>query len=236
MNPNNESERILLKLGAVSGILLAVGYVVIIGVYSAGGALPTGGENWLKYMSERVNLWWMIIWLSVLTDLLFLPLAVAIYINFKNRYRLVAFVGSSLLVMFVLLDLAITWPNYSALMSLSSGYSAATSSLDKLSYIAGANYATAVLTSPVLTSFIILLPGLGIMILGWIMHKTKFSNAAAFSGIITGIFAIISFIGPFFSKSLALAAVIASTFTLLWCLFAGIRLWRSVNNLKLEIS
>ena len=69
--------------------------------------------------------------------------------------------GTGLIGLFIVLDLAITWPNYSTLLAISGTHTAATSEVQRAAFIAAANYASAVATSPVLSIYIILFPSSG---------------------------------------------------------------------------
>jgi hypothetical protein len=48
----------------------------------------------------------------VATDLLFVPVLWALYAVLKNVNRTMMLAGTSLVALFIVLDLAITWPNY----------------------------------------------------------------------------------------------------------------------------
>ena len=50
----------------------------------------------------------------VITDLLFLPVTWSFYTALKELKKSIMLAGISLLVLFVVLDLAVTWPNYAA--------------------------------------------------------------------------------------------------------------------------
>ena len=74
--------RALGRIGGISAVVLAVAYVVITVLYVVVGAVPTepDGGAWLTYLADRTAVWWGITGLSVLTDLLFLPIAAALFV------------------------------------------------------------------------------------------------------------------------------------------------------------
>lgn len=45
-----------------------------------------GGEAWFKYLPGKTTVWWAILGLSVLTDFLFLPVALAVERSQQKRF------------------------------------------------------------------------------------------------------------------------------------------------------
>lgn len=218
-------------LGGISAIILGISYIIITILYViAGGTPPNGGEAELNFFTGHMAVWWVIVFLSVLTDILFLPVALSLYLLLEKANRIAMMVGSGLLGLFALLDLTITWPNYSALITLSSNYAASTSDVQKISYISAANYASAVLTSHFFPVYAILLPALGILLISLVMLKGTFSKITAYLGLITGILGIISVAGPFFLNTLGAFAILTSVFTLIWVLLVGYKLLQGEVN------
>jgi ABC-type bacteriocin/lantibiotic exporter with double-glycine peptidase domain len=56
------------------------------------------------------------------------------------------------------------------------------------------------------------------------MLKGTFNKITAYIGVITGIFGIISVVGPLFIAALGMTAIITSVFTTLWVLLVGFKL------------
>ena len=100
------------RIGTWSAVAVVAGYVLIVAVYARTGAPPSTGAAWLTYGAGRRASWWLILTLSVATDLLYLPVAVALYQALALVARSVAAIAAGLLGGFVVLDLAVTWPNY----------------------------------------------------------------------------------------------------------------------------
>ena len=216
----------LYRVGGISGLALGVAYIVIIALYVPMGAPPSGAEARLAYIAGNTTLWWAILGLSVLTDFLFVPVTLALYTALKRVNWSAMLLAAACLGLFVALDLALTWPNYGSLITLSGGYAAAASDAQRAVFVAAADYPSAVLESSLLGVYIILIPGLGILITGLVMLKGIFSRSTAYLGIATGIFAIIAIAGPFFVSFLGAAVIIASLLTTVWVLFAGYRLYK----------
>jgi hypothetical protein len=170
--------RALYRAGAVSAIVLAVLYVVITGLYVAAALAPTDLQARLAYHATNEPTWWAIMWLSVFTDLLYMPVAAALYLALATVNRNAMLAGACLLVLFVILDLAITWPNYAALISLSAEYAATTGKAHRATLIAAASYPKAILDSSLLGAYIILVPGLGVLVIGLVLLCSKSPESA----------------------------------------------------------
>ena len=216
----------LYRAGGISAIVLGISYVVIIAVYVLGGAPPSEAEQWLKYLSGHTTAWWTILGLSVLTDLLFVPVALSLYLALKHVNRNAMLAGAGFMVSFVILDLAVTWPNYSSLIILSGKYAAAANDAQRTAFVAAAHYASAVLTSSVVGVYAILVPSLGILIIGLVMRTGPFGKLTAYLAVISGILGIVSVVGPYFVRALGLAIVIGSALTTVWVFLVGYRLYR----------
>jgi hypothetical protein len=218
--------RVVYRAGGLSAIVLAVLYVVITGVYVAAGLVPTGVEAWLSYLAGKEVAWWAIVGLSVFTDVLYVPVAVALYAALSSVNRNAMLVGVGFLVLFVILDLAITWPNYAVLITLSGEYAAAAGDAQRAALVATASYPAAILESSLLAAYIILVPGLGILIIGLVMLRSVFGRAAAYLGVGTGIMAIVAVLGAFVLEPLGTLAILAAVLTLIWFFVVGLRLLR----------
>jgi hypothetical protein len=223
LNPNRN---LLYQMSGISAIILVISYVIITTVYAIGGALPIGGEEWLKHLIGHAAEWWTILGLSVLTDFLLIPVAFALYDTLKEVNRNAMFAGAGFLILFVVLDLAVTWPNYSTLITLSNKYAVATNDAQRAIYTAAANYASAVLSSSLFAVYVILVPSIGILITGLVMLGGTFSKATAYLGVLTGILGIVSVVGPIFISALGRTVIITSILTTIWLFFVGNRLIR----------
>ena len=220
------SRRGLFRLGGLSAIALGLSYVLITVLYVLGGSLPNGAEDWLRYLAGHAAAWWTILALSILTDFLFLSVALALYIALKEVNRNAALVGTGLLAMFAILDLAVTWPNYSSLLTLSGRYAAAVNEVQRTVAISAATYASAVLSSTLFAVYAIFVPSLGILIIGLVMLKGAFSKLTAYAGLAAGIVGLVAVIGPFVLSALGASAIAASVLTTVWVLLVGARLCR----------
>jgi hypothetical protein len=216
----------LYRVGGISAVVLGIGYIVIIPLYVSAGAPPSSGEAWLLYAQGKTAAWWAILGLSVLTDFLFIPLALALYLALKAVDRNAMLVATALVGSFVVLDLAVLWPSHAALISLSSSYAAATTEAQRAAYVAAATYASAVATSPLVGIYSIADLSLGILMIGVVMRRSLFGRTAAYLAVATGIFGLVSVAGPLLVSTLSLAVILASVLTTVWVLLVGYRLYR----------
>lgn len=209
----------LYRLGGISALLLGLGYSATIPLYMIAGTPPKGGEPRLAYLAANATTWWAILGLMVLTDFLFIPVALSLYHAMKgiNAYAMrlaSAFVGA-----FVLLDLAVTWPNYAALIRLSQSYA-----VDAARSIAAANYAAAVLDSPLEPVYAILTLSLGILIIGLVMSKSNFPKIAAYAGMAVGLSGILAVAGVILGNGLSSFVMVNALLATLWLFLVAYRL------------
>ena len=120
------------------------------------------------------------------------------------------------------LDLAVTWENYAALLTLSGLYAGVTNEVQQAGYVAAANYASAVLASPIEVFYAIVDLSIGIFIIGFVMLKERgiFKRITAYLGLAAGVFGFIS-VGRFF-----IAVMLHTVLITIWFLFVGYRLCR----------
>jgi hypothetical protein len=211
----------LYRVGGISALVLGAAYIIIFPLYAHVGAPPTGGgEVWLKYLAGKTTVWWAILGLSVLTDFLFVPFALSLYLALKGVNRNAMLVATAFVGLFVVLDLAITWSHYASLLTLSGDYAAATSDVQRATYVAAATYASAVLASRLFLVYAIVVLSFAILMISFVMLKGVFSKTTAFLGVLTGILGIVSVAG--FGVTIIMNAVLATV----WVLYAGYGLYR----------
>ena len=189
------------------------------------GAPPAGGEAWLEYSTGKTGAWSAILALSVVTDLLFVPFGLALYLALRAINRDVMLVATAFVLLFVVLDLAVTWTNYAALIALGDAYSAATTDAQRATYIAAASYPSAVLKSTLEGVYSIVTLGIGILMIGVVMRGSVFGRAAAYLGIATGTLAIVSVVGALVVSAVSTVVILASVLTTVWALLVGYRLY-----------
>ena len=198
----------LYRVGGISALVLGIAYLITIALYAHVGAPPSGGQAWLKYLAGKTTVWWAILGLSVLTDLLFVPVALSLYLALKGVARSTMLVATAFVGLFIVLDLAVTWPNYASLITLSGNYAAATNDAQRVAYVAAATYASAVLSSRLEAVYAIVVLSLGILMIGLVMLKGIFSKSTAYIGVVTGVLGIVSIAG--WNVTMIMNAVLAT--------------------------
>jgi hypothetical protein len=216
----------LYRVGGLSAILFGIAYLIIIGLYVPMGARPSGAEAQLRYIAGNTTSWWAILGLSVLTDLLLVPVAFALYLALKGINRNMMLIATAGMGLFVLLDLTITWTNYAALIALSGSYAAAVNDAQRAVVVTAATYPSTVLESSLLFVYNTLTLSVGILMTGLVMLKGIFSKSTAYLGMVTGIVGIVAVVGPFPVSALSVIIILASVLTTVWALFAGYGLYR----------
>lgn len=216
----------LYRVGGASAVLFGVAYIIIIALYVPIGAPPAGPEARLAYHAANPALWWAILGLSVLTDFLLVPVALALYLALKGVNRNLMLLAVAFIGLFIILDLALTWTNYAVLITLSGDYAAAADETQRLAAIAAAYYPTAVLESDLLFVYNTLTLSVGILLTGLVMLRGIFGRITAYLGVATGVIGIIAVVGPLLVSALDVTVILASALTTIWALFVGYGLYR----------
>jgi hypothetical protein len=208
-------------VGGLAALVLGICYVAIIPLYAHVGAPPSGGgEAWFKYLPGKTTFWWTILGLSVFTDFLFLPVALGLYLALKGVNRNAMLLATAFVGLFVALDLAITWSHYASILTLYRDYSTAADDAQRAGYVAAANYASAMLSSPLEIVYAIVTLSLGFLVAGFVMLRGPFSKITAYLGVITGLLGIASLTG------VSVFIIGNALFATAWLFFVGYRLCR----------
>lgn len=213
------------RLGSIAAIVLGIGYIIIFPLYARVGAPPSGGEAWFKYLPGKTTLWWAILGLSVFTDFLFVPLALALYLAMKKVDRNAMLLATAFIGLFVVLDLAVTWTHYASILVLYGKYCTATTDVQRAGYLAAADYGSAMLTSPLEIVYAIVTLSFGILATGVVMRKGVFDKITASLGLATGALGIASLTG------LSLAIIGNALFATVWLFAVAYRLHRLAQDL-----
>ena len=229
VNAVDADEKSLYRVGGISAFVLGVGYFIIIALYIPAGAPPPESdiEARLIYLAEHSTAWWGILSLSVLTDLLYIPITFALYFALKGINRSMMLLATACILLFVVLELGITWINYAVLLNLSGSYAAAANDAQRAVFVTTANYLFAVLDSHrLLGVYTILMPGVGIFMIGLVMLRGVFNKITAYLALVSSSFTIISVVGTPFVSALWVTIIIGSTLIAVWVFFVGYGLYR----------
>ncbi len=216
----------LYQVGGLSALAFGLAYVFIIALYVPMGAPPSDVTALLTHLAEHRTAWWAILSLSVLTDFLLVPVGFSLYLALKGFNRNAMLLASACVALFIVLDLAITWTNYAALIALSSKCATAADDAERAAVVWAANYPSAVLHSSLLFVYNTLTLAVGILMTGFVMLKGIFSKTTAYLGLVTGTLGIISVAGSFFGSALSASIIVTSILTTVWVPLVGIRLYK----------
>jgi hypothetical protein len=222
------------RVGGISALVLGIGYLLtfpVVIVY-AGGFPPPGAEAKLVFFAEHAAEWWAAMALMVFTDLLYMPVFLALYQALKgiNKYMMVLALACAGL--FVALDLAVTWTAYSSLTTMGGVYAVATSDAQRAILVAAAGYPSAITDSPLGGIYAILMPALGLLLASLVMRKGIFSKTLAYMGVIAGISGILAGIGPIFTSELETAQYINASLATIWFFLVGFKLYKLSRQTK----
>jgi hypothetical protein len=214
------------RVGGVAALLLAAGYVVIMPLFATVGAPPAGAQARLEYHSTGTAAWWGIVALSVLTDLLFVPIAASLYAVLRRFGQPAMLIATIFTLLFVALDLAVLWPAKVSLIGLGEQYAASPAQRDLL--LGAAAYPAAVVDSILTSVYSVLTLGIGILTTGLVMLRAGTARATAIIGVLTGALGIASVIETALTGSFAVTVVLASLLTIVWLVLVGWGLLRSL--------
>ncbi|MBL8076723.1 MAG: DUF4386 family protein [Anaerolineales bacterium] len=218
-----QDEKWLFRTGGVAALLFSIAYIFIIIVYVPIGK-PSGAEAWLVNMASHTQSWRTILLLSVLTDILLIPIVLSLFNLLKRNNKVAMLFAITFIGLFILLDLALTWTNYASLISLSEDYAEAKDEIQRMLFLTAATYPASIVDSNLLFFYNTFTLSLGILIAGFVMRKEMFDQAAAYTGIATGILGIVAVFGPFVNSALSGAIIIASLLTTVWIFIVGVKL------------
>jgi hypothetical protein len=93
--------RWLYRVGGISALVLGAPYIVIFPLYAHVGAPPSDGEAWFLYLAGKTTVWWALPGRSVLTDSLFVPVALALYLALRRVHRDAMLIATAFVGLFV---------------------------------------------------------------------------------------------------------------------------------------
>jgi len=222
------------RMGGLSGIVLGIGYLLSIPVtiFFAGGFPPLGTEARLAFFADHSAGWWAVTALMVFTDLLYVPVFLALYHALKGFNKYLVLLALTCGGVFVVLDLAITWTAFPALIILGGNFAAATSEAQQAIIVAAAGYPSAIIDSPLGGFYVVLIPALGLLFASLVMRKGIFSKTLVYVGVIAGISGILAGIVPIMISNLETFQYINASLAMFWFFFVGLKLYQLSRQTK----
>ncbi len=213
------------RWGGVSALLIGVLYFIAMVLALGMGTQPSGGEAVLTWLSGQTTLAYSVYGVAILTDILLVPVLLALYLALKGVNKNAMLAATGLAVAGVVLDLGVTCISWVALITLSQNYAAATSDALRASYVATANYALAAtaVSAPI---YSMVVPSIGLLIISLVMLKGIFSKGTAYVGISASIVGFVYGISLFVPALSAISLVIATILIAVFCLVVGSKLYK----------
>jgi hypothetical protein len=171
----------------IYGILLFVGLTLLFIL----GQPPAGGQEFLNYYAAgREPLGRLAFGLFGISDLMTVPVMLAVYAALRGVNRSAMLVASAFFGLFIVLDLGVNVLNNLSLITLAEHYAAVTSPVQQASYVATADYILATLNvaGPI---YGFVFPSIWGLVVSLIMLKGIFSRRTAYVGLAASILGII---------------------------------------------
>lgn len=224
-NVVDPNDRWLHRVGGISAFVLVAGYLLTFPLYAWVGDPPKDDvAAQLTYFAQHTTGWWAIVFLMVFTDLLLIPIFFGLYMALKHVNKgLMLLAVAFKAFLFVILDLAVTWTAYPALIASGSNYGDAATDAERAALVAAAAYPSAIIESPVGGVYAILIPSLGVLFAGLVMFKSVFGKTVGYIAVATGLTGIL-FMGSYFVESLYVLRIVNALFATAFYLLAGYRL------------
>ncbi len=196
-------------------------------------AYPTDAASYLQLVSQHQGLATFTWSLWILMDLLGLAPTVAMYILLQRHNRILALIGSLLVLFYAIYDVSATELNSLALVGLSQGYLNASSDAGRASFVAAAAYGYQILPYQTVLSF-------GIGSLGYLfwcapMARSFFGRWTALFGVIVNVMGLLGSAASVVpSFILGLFQFICVRAIALWFILVGVQMIRYARRIPAE--
>lgn len=216
----------LYRVGGIAAFILVIGWFLTFPLYAyGGGPAPLGVEARLIHYAGRETAWWAILGLMVFTDFFYVVIALALYQALKKIDQNMMLLFIACMGLFIVLDLAVGWPNHAALFNLSSGYAAAATDAQRAAVVSAAAAPSAVLDSALPAIYSIVIPALGTVFASLVMLKGVFSKGTGYLGLAVGVTGIVAFADPFMG-AWGKVHIVNALLATIWFLLVGWRLYK----------
>ena len=155
-------------------------------MYAHVGARPSGGEAFFKSQPGKITIWWAILDLRFYRSSLRSAGADPLHCPESGEQERDA-IGASFIGMFVVVDLAVTWSHYASIPPSTTATRRPLMMRIALLFLAAAEYAAAVLATPLEIVYAITILSIGVLLIGILMLKSQFGWISAYLGLITGV-------------------------------------------------
>jgi hypothetical protein len=222
-DPNAKS---LFRVGAIATFVLVLGWLLTFPIYGSVGIAPPGAEARLLHYGTHAAGWWSILGLMVSTDLVYVVVWLALYDALKGIDRALMLLALASHLLFVVLDLAVTWTNHAALFTLGAEYLKAATDAEKALLAAAARAPAAVLDSPPAAVYAIAIPALGTLLAGIVVLKGGLSKVIGYLAIAVGVTGVAAVVGPHIIGPSDPTHIINALLATIWYIWAGWTLFK----------
>lgn len=220
------------RAGGVAMFATGILYYLFIVLGSIIGPAPGSGDDYYNGLAAHITVAQTLFWAFSLSDFFLLVGVVALFLVLKGVRKNALVIGTALVLVYLVYDLAVTETTSLTLVGLIQQSSAATTDAQRAAYAAAADFARA--TLPFATFMSWLLGCVGWFIVNVVMLKGPFFRAVPALGIA---FSVEGTLGGCYIFYPALAAFMnpaLATFGI-WSLFVGIRLTRLSRKASSEV-
>jgi hypothetical protein len=224
INTNNKNifskEKLLYISGSYSAFILVIGYICTFPLYAWVGSAPqTDIVSKLLYFSNYSLGWCIILGLMVFTDLLYIPIYLALYNILKDTSKFFIVAALVFIGLFIVLDLAMTWTSHFILIINGVKYINTAVESQKAEIAVIAAKASTILSSPLLGFYVIVFPSVAVFITGILMYKGRiFNKITSTWAIIAGISGIL-YLGSYVLRALDVIRIINAILLTVWYCF-----------------
>ena len=211
----------LYRIGGAALVLTGLAYAVCLLLTLMIPASSGGAAAYLQATAgaeARVATLWVV---YLMSDLLLIPAALALYFLLRERSRVLVPIGMGLIAAYIVFDLGVTEPNWLALLSLAHSYSAA-ATLDQPLYVAAAQYGLAL--APFLNFLSFAVSGAGWLLVSVVMLRGIFGRRTAYFGIATMLVAFLAALS-WLLPSLGVTIIVCLAMFAVWCVLVGGQLY-----------
>ena len=208
----------LYKVAGILAFVVAILFIVDLGLYVYVGKQPTSGAAWLPYINGKSGAWWAIVTVGLVCDLCLLITNVTLYVALRPVHKGLALIATVWALLSIVLQETVVEPSLSTMLTLGGHYATATAA-QRPADVAAASYGAAIISSRLDTVYFTVLPAVALVLICIVMLRSPFGRRVAYLGIVAGAFGVISISGW------SLAVLLNTVLEAVWLVFVGRRLY-----------
>jgi hypothetical protein len=210
------TDKWLYKAGGIFAYALSLLFIIELGLGVVLGKLPgSSGLAWLSFVNDKSGAWSAIIYVTVVSDLLFLLVYLSLYTALRSVSKGLMLIATVWAIFGTVLDEVIANANFGSLLTLGGQYAAAGTPAQRAADVAAADYSAALLSSRLESIFAFVIPAVAIMLIGIVMLRSPFGRRIAYLGIAAGFFDLVQMTGW------DLAALLSTVLQAIWFALVG---------------